>query len=89
MVGEWEDRFGALPPTAQELINLAELRVEALRLGVEEILQNRREVKIQPVTLKASQEVRLERMYRGAMLRGATVFLPPPDGSPAADAAPV
>lgn len=83
VVEEWEDRFGELPPAAVELINLARLRVCAIRLGIEEILQNRREVKIQPVTLKASQEVRLERTMRGALLRGATLFLPPPGDSPA------
>lgn len=83
VVAEWEDRFGELPEAAEELIELARLRVEAIRLGIEEILQNRREVKVHPVTLKASQEVRLERLYRGAMVRGAALFLPPPEGSPA------
>ncbi|MGI9528187.1 MAG: transcription-repair coupling factor, partial [Acidimicrobiia bacterium] len=83
VVAEWEDRYGELPERARELINLARLRVEALRLGIEEILQNRREIKIAPVTLRASQEVRLERLERGAMLRGATLYLPTPDGSAA------
>jgi len=83
VVAEWEDRYGDLPERAVELINLARLRVEALRLGIEEILQNRREIKIAPVTLRASQEVRLERLERGAMLRGATLYLPTPDGSAA------
>ena len=83
VVAEWEDRYGPLPGPAEELISLARLRIYALHLGIEEILQNRREVKIAPVTLKASQEVRLERIARGAILRGATLYLPPPDGSPA------
>ncbi|MGI9667207.1 MAG: transcription-repair coupling factor [Acidimicrobiia bacterium] len=82
VVGEWEDRYGPLPERAQELINLAELRIEAIRLGIEEILQNRREVKVHPVTLKASQEVRLERVARGAVLRSAALYLSPPEGSP-------
>lgn len=83
VVAEWVDRYGDLPEKAVELIHLAQLRVEALRLGIEEILQNRREIKIAPVTLRASQEVRLVRLERGAMLRGATLYLPTPDGSPA------
>lgn len=83
VIAEWIDRYGPLPPTAEELIHLARLRIEALRLGIDEILQNRREVKITPVTLKASQEVRLERIARGAVLRGSTLYLRPPDGSPA------
>jgi transcription-repair coupling factor (superfamily II helicase) len=83
VVAEWQDRYGELPPEAQELINLARLRADSIRLGISEILQNRREVKIAPVTLKASEEVRLERVARGAMLRGDTLFLPSPDASPA------
>ncbi|MBW2472540.1 MAG: transcription-repair coupling factor, partial [Deltaproteobacteria bacterium] len=46
VVDEWEDRYGPLPPTAQALIDLARLRIDAMRLGIEEILQNRREVKV-------------------------------------------
>jgi len=83
VVVEWEDRFGELPPTAEELINLARLRVEAARLGIIEIIQNRREVKIRPVHLKASQEVRLQRIAKGAVLRGDALFLRPPEASPA------
>ncbi|MFO7700458.1 MAG: TRCF domain-containing protein, partial [Acidimicrobiia bacterium] len=79
---EWLDRFGPLPQPALELIDLARLRRDALRLGITEILQNRREVKIAPVTLKASEEVRLGRIARGSVLRGATLYLRPPDGSP-------
>ena len=80
---EWIDRFGPLPDAAKELLNLARLRAEAVRLGIEEILQNRREVKVRPVTLKASQEIRLRRVARDAVLRGSTLYLDPPTSSPA------
>ncbi|VAW03554.1 Transcription-repair coupling factor, partial [hydrothermal vent metagenome] len=80
---EWQDRFGDLPYEAVELINVARLRVEAMRIGVTEIVQNRREVRIGPVTMKASQEVRLERIARGSLLRGSTLYLPAPESSPA------
>ena len=80
---EWQDRYGPLPPAAQELLNLARLRVEAIRLDITEILQNRREVKIAPVTLKASEEIRLRRIARGAVVRSSTLYLEPPDTSPA------
>jgi len=78
VVAEWIDRFGALPPSAEALISVARLRVEAQRIGITEIVQTRREVRITPVSMKASQEVRLERIARGALLRGQTLFLPPP-----------
>jgi len=83
VVSEWEDRFGPLTDNARELIHIAELRVEALRIGITEIVQNRREIRIEPVTMKASQEVRLSRIAKGALLRGSTLYLPSPSESPA------
>lgn len=83
VVTEWEDRYGQLPDGAMELIDAARLRVEALRIGITEIVQNRREVRIAPVTLKTSQEVRLERLVPNALVRGSVLYLPPPDNSPA------
>ena len=83
VVDEWEDRYGELPETAIALIDLARLRIDARRLGIEEILQNRREVKLAPVTLRASEEVRLQRIAPDAMLRGSTLYLPPPGSEPA------
>jgi hypothetical protein len=52
-------------------------------LGITEIVGLRREVKIAPVSLAASQEVRLERLSPRAVLRERSLFLPAPDGSPA------
>jgi transcription-repair coupling factor (superfamily II helicase) len=83
VMSEWEDRYGPLPSEAVDLIEAARLRVEAIRIGIAEIVQTRREVRIAPVALKASQEVRLERVARDALLRGSTLYLSPPEASPA------
>jgi transcription-repair coupling factor (superfamily II helicase) len=83
VVAEWEDRYGPLPDGAVELIDAARLRAEALRIGITEIVQNRREVRIAPVTFKTSQEVRLARLLPKALVRGSVLYLPPPDDSPA------
>jgi len=83
VVAEWEDRYGPLPERAADLIDAARLRVEAPRLGITEIVQNRREVRILPVTLKTSQEVRLERLAPDAILRGSVLYITPPESSPA------
>ena len=83
VVAEWEDRYGSLPPAAVDLIDAARLRVEAIRIGITEIVQNRMEVRIAPVMLKASEEVRLERLARDAVVRGSTLYLSPPKESPA------
>ena len=80
VVAEWEDRFGALPEEADSLIGLARLRVEALRAGLEELVKLRHEIRLGPVDLKPSQEVRLQRLAPGAVLRASEgiVFIPAP-----------
>ena len=75
---EWADRYGPLPDEAWSLIELARLRVEAIRVGLTEIVKLRNEIRLGPVDLKPSQEVRLQRLKRGAVLRAGegTVFIP-------------
>jgi len=84
VVGEWVDRFGPLPANAETLIDVARLRVEALRAGIEEIVAMRREVRIAPVRLTSSQEVRLQRLSRSSLLRDRALFVPLPADAPAA-----
>ncbi len=77
---EWLDRFGPLPDTAQALVAIAHLRVEAQRVGLTEIVKLRNEVRMAPVDLSASQEVRLQRLSPKAVLRAAegAMFIPAP-----------
>lgn len=78
---EWRERFGALPTEASVLINIARLRTEAIRVGLEEILALRNEVRLGPVDLSASQEVRLTRLEKRSVLNPSEgrIFLPKPD----------
>jgi transcription-repair coupling factor (superfamily II helicase) len=80
VIAEWVDRFGPLPETALTLVELARLRVEALRVGLTEIVKLRHEVRLGPVDLKPSQEVRLQRLMRGSVLRAneGVIFIPAP-----------
>jgi transcription-repair coupling factor (superfamily II helicase) len=84
VVAEWVDRFGELPSDANRLIEVARLRVEALRVGVEEIVAMRREVRMAPVRLTTSEEVRLQRLSRRSVIRDGAIFVPLPDEAPAA-----
>ena len=81
-VVEWTDRFGPLPPRAAALIDVARLRVEALRVGITEVVALRREVRLSPVSLVASQEVRLQRIAPAATLQSkqGVLFVPLPAG---------
>ena len=84
VVVEWTDRYGELPAAATALIDIAQLRSEAIRIGLAEIVKLRREVRLGPVDLSASQEVRLQRIAPKSVLKAdeGVVFLPaPPDGS--------
>ena len=80
VVNEWTDRFGELPSEAETLIELARLRVEAIRVGLEEMVKLRQEVRLSPVDLKPSQEVRLQRLAPRAVLRAGegVLFIPAP-----------
>ncbi len=80
VVAEWVDRYGPLPKSAETLVELARLRVEAIRVGLEEIVRLRNEVRLGPVDLKPSQEIRLQRLRPGAVLRAAegVMFIPEP-----------
>ncbi len=75
---EWTDRFGPPPDEVSSLISLARIRVEALRVGLTEIVKLRNEIRMGPVDLVPSQEVRLERLRRGAVLKAAegVLFIP-------------
>jgi transcription-repair coupling factor (superfamily II helicase) len=75
---EWRDRYGELPAEARSLIDVARLRLEAIRVGLAEVVQIRDEVRISPVTLLTSQEVRLARLQRRAVVRGSQLFIPAP-----------
>jgi transcription-repair coupling factor (superfamily II helicase) len=75
---EWDDRFGTPPTPAAALLEVARLRVEAIRAGLSEILQVRNEVRISPVVLKASQEVRLQRLASRSVVRGDVLYFPAP-----------
>jgi transcription-repair coupling factor (superfamily II helicase) len=77
----WVDRFGELPAPASSLVSIAHLRVEAMRIGLNEVVKLHHEVRIGPVDLTASQEVRLQRLAPRAVLRASEgiVFLPAPE----------
>lgn len=84
VAAEWRDRFGEPPPEASALIEVARLRIEALRRALDEIVQVRGEVRIGPIELKPSQEVRLQRLSPRAVVRSRVVFVPLPKGDPVA-----
>ncbi len=92
---EWADRYGPLPPSAQGLLALARLRASAMARRIDEITMSsvrpggtrQPVVRVSPVTLPASAQVRLRRLAPGASYREdmAQLLVPVIDGQLAAD----
>jgi transcription-repair coupling factor (superfamily II helicase) len=68
---EWVDRFGPLPAAAESLLQLGELRVECLRVGVREVTVQPARVgvrstpvaRLSPLTLPISAQLRIRRLH--------------------------
>ena len=80
VAAEWVDRYGPLPPEAESLVETARVRVEAIRIKINEIVKLKSEIRLAPVDLSQSQQVRLERLMPAATLKAGegALFLPAP-----------
>jgi transcription-repair coupling factor (superfamily II helicase) len=81
VVDELTDRYGALPEPARRLVAVARLRLLCRGSGITEVTaSSAATVRLSPMTLLDSAQVRLKRMYPGAHYRAttATVQVPIP-----------
>ena len=92
---EWADRYGPLPDAAGGLLALARLRAAALVRGITEVAMSSVRsagrpptVRIAPVAIPASAQVRLRRLAPGATYREdqGQLLVPVPAGESAPDA---
>jgi len=72
IVEEMVDRFGELPEPARSLIEIARLRVLAKSKNLTEIVIQGKFLKIAPITLAESAQLRITRMYPGTLIKPAT-----------------
>ncbi|KMO67531.1 transcription-repair coupling factor [Mycolicibacterium chlorophenolicum] len=73
VIEELNDRYGPLPEPAQRLIAVARLRLLARAHGVTEVgAPSASTVRISPLTLPDSAQLRLKRLYSGATYRATT-----------------
>jgi transcription-repair coupling factor (superfamily II helicase) len=77
---ELADRYGPLPEPVENLMAVAAFRVHARTYGVGEIAMQGRNVRFSPVELRESQELRLKRLYKGAIVKQAVrqILVPAP-----------
>ncbi|WP_206215010.1 transcription-repair coupling factor [Corynebacterium lizhenjunii] len=71
IVEEMTDRYGPVPEPVERLLAVARLRHQARRAGVSDITVQGSRIKIHPVELADSKQVRLKRLYSGATYRAA------------------
>jgi transcription-repair coupling factor (superfamily II helicase) len=92
---EWADRYGPLPAPAQGLLAVARLRASAMARGIGDVTMSsvrpggtrQPTVRVSPVALPASAQVRLRRLAPGATYREdlAQLLVPIAAGATAAD----
>ncbi|MEO7398988.1 MAG: transcription-repair coupling factor, partial [Ilumatobacteraceae bacterium] len=66
---EWEDRYGPLPAPAEALLMIGRLRADCHRLGLTDISISSNQARLGPITLKTSEEMRLRRLARDAIVK--------------------
>jgi transcription-repair coupling factor (superfamily II helicase) len=72
VVDELTDRYGPLPEQARRLVAVARLRLLARGYGVTEVTTTGTSLRVSPLTLLDSQQVRLKLLYPSASYRATT-----------------
>lgn len=71
VVEEMQDRYGPIPEPVERLLAVARLRHQARRAGVSDITVQGTRIKVHPVELADSKQVRLKRLFPGSSYRAA------------------
>lgn len=81
---ELTDRYGRPPQEVDNLLEVARFRLRARKAGLTDVQLMGANVKFAPVTLRDSQQVRLQRLYPKALLKQAaeTLLVPVPKTKP-------
>ena len=66
------DRFGELPEEANALLAVAQLRALAKSHGIREVVATGKFLRLTPLTLPESRQLRLARLYPGSLYKGPT-----------------
>jgi len=93
IIAELNDRFGEMPPEVSLLMEVARIRNEARAIGITELIWQGQHLKVAPITLPESRELRMKRLYPGSIYKranqalliahqlGGSALLPKPGGS--------
>jgi transcription-repair coupling factor (superfamily II helicase) len=78
---ELKDRYGPLPAQVENLLAVAAFRNKVRALGITEVSIQGNAVRFAPWELPESRQMRVQRLYKGAIVKQAvrTVLVPKPD----------
>jgi len=68
---ELVDRFGELPEEARALLGVASLRATAKSVGLREVVAAGKFLRLSPITLPESKQLRMSRMYPNSLYKSA------------------
>ncbi len=76
---EWEDRYGPVPEPAENLLDVALVRTACIRTGITELTVTKGPgfggpdhlVRMSPLSLPTSKQIRLDRIYKHSLYREA------------------
>ena len=69
---ELVDRFGELPDAALTLMEVAKIRNYAKSIGLTEVVLQGKFLKLLPITLPESAQLRVQRVYPGSLIKNQT-----------------
>ncbi|MFD4291764.1 transcription-repair coupling factor [Rhodococcus sp. NPDC058532] len=72
VIDELVDRYGPLPEEVGRLVSVAKLRLLCREYGIEEVAVTGTQLKISPMQLPDSKQLRLKRLYSAAQYRATT-----------------
>jgi transcription-repair coupling factor (superfamily II helicase) len=69
---ELQDRFGDLPIETERLLEIAKLRIKVRSAGIRDLAIQGKYLKIAPMKLSESRELRISRLYPGSIVKSVT-----------------
>ena len=71
IIAELKDRFGEMPTEVRLLMEVARIRNQARELEITELIWQGQHLKVAPITLPESRELRMKRLYPGSIYKRA------------------
>jgi transcription-repair coupling factor (superfamily II helicase) len=75
IIAELKDRFGEMPSEVHLLMEVARIRNQARTLGISDLIWQGQHLKVSPITLPESKELRMKRLYPGSIYKRANQTL--------------